>query len=47
MTGDDGMTSSTQVPIVRCTLVRVVVSYLARHLIPQLPEDPTPALLAR
>jgi hypothetical protein len=38
---------STQVPIVRCAWVPVVMSYLARHLIPLFPEDLTLALLAR
>jgi hypothetical protein len=40
------MSSSTQVPIVWCTWVSVVVSYLSRHLIPLFPEDSALVLIA-
>jgi hypothetical protein len=45
--GGDGTTSTTQVLVVRCAWMPVVISYLSRHLILLFPEDPTPTLLAR
>jgi hypothetical protein len=41
----DGMDSNTQVSVVRCTWVPVVMSYRDRHLMPLFPEDPAPAAL--
>jgi hypothetical protein len=41
----DGTDSSTQVPIIRCALVPVVMTYRARHLVSLFPEDPIPAAL--
>jgi hypothetical protein len=39
MLDGDGMSSSTQVLIVRCTWVSVVLSYQARHSMPLSPKD--------
>jgi hypothetical protein len=47
MSSGDGMGSSTQVPVVRCTWVLVVLSYLSRHLLPLFLEDLAPALSTR
>jgi hypothetical protein len=41
----DGMDSNTQVSVVRCTWVPVVMSYRDRHLMPLFPEDLAPAPL--
>jgi hypothetical protein len=41
MSDDDGMAFNTQVPAVRCAWVPVVVSCGMRHLMPQLPKNPT------
>jgi hypothetical protein len=43
--GADGTNSNTQVPVVRCTWVHVVMSYHARHLMLLFLEDPAPAAL--
>jgi hypothetical protein len=45
MSGGDGMNSSTQVCVVRCVSVPVVMSYHARHLMSLSPEDLAPVAL--
>jgi hypothetical protein len=43
--GGDGMDSSTQVPVVKCTWLHVAMSSCVRHLMSLFPEDPAPVAL--
>jgi hypothetical protein len=45
MSGDDGVDFSTQVPVVRCAWVPVVMTHYARHSMLLSPKDPAPAAL--
>jgi hypothetical protein len=47
MLSDDGTSFSTQVLVVTCAWVPMVMSYLVRHLTSSFLEDTTPTLLAR
>jgi hypothetical protein len=47
MSGGDGMSFSTLVPIVRHAWAHVVTSCCPRNYMSPLPEDPTPVALTR